>query len=476
MGTKRRRGGDGGGMEENTMAILDTSCFTKSTQHVSDDRQSFLEAVRSGFLVSDDSSAPTNKMYGSIFQILKDETSLDLIMSSYQLLLELDKRFPRAYLSVPEKSESSSPSSLPHNELVVVEEAWSPFTFGTDVSFSQIYGGYGNNNGSLDATALQSLIEDLANVQSEAITNVLDTKPLRNMLLFQYLVNVFEADFVPRNLAFTENTDWIALRESLLNMILGSRKITYKGLIKDCLSAMCELSQFSTDCIHDVRPPETGMAEVTDSNRCHIALAIALPEVVRRTCVAFQKLLSMIIELDSSKKVADIEGWTMRSDGTRTPAVEIILDELTYDKNILFPFVQALDKPKLKLYITVQYLYKYIPKTSVRTRKSNGSTDDSTFGAVLKCFSNGNSTKNIIKKISTEVAQFLLAHAFQAYILLLSQHSTESKEDISDDSLPVICNNIISAFTCLKKIDEHTEVLPFAKEALFTAAIMLSSS
>lgn len=36
MGTKRRRGGDGG-MEENTMAILDTSCFSKSTQHVADD-------------------------------------------------------------------------------------------------------------------------------------------------------------------------------------------------------------------------------------------------------------------------------------------------------------------------------------------------------------------------------------------------------------------------------------------------------
>ena len=52
-------------------------------------------------------------------------------------------------------------------------------------------------------------------------------------------------------------------------------------------------------------------------------------------------------------------------------------------------------------------------QTSVRTRRSNGSTNDSTFGGVLKCFSNGNNTKSIVKKISTEVAQLLLAQAFQ---------------------------------------------------------------
>lgn len=473
MGTKRRRGGDGG-IEENTLAILDTSCFSKSTQHIADDRLSFLEAVRSGFLVPQNPSAPTNKMYKAIFQILKVEDSLDLIMSSYQLLLELDKRFPRVYLSMAEKSESLSLSSLAHNELVVVEEAWSPFSFGTDVSSSEKQENNGKVSGSLDATAFHLLIEDLVKVPDEVNSEVLDLKPLRNMLLFQYLVNVLEGDFVPRNLAFQENSDWVTLRESLLSMILVSRKINYKGLIKDCLSAMCELSQYSINNSHDVRPTEIGSEEVTD--RLHTALAIALPEVVKRTCDVVQKLLLMIIELDESKKTADMEGWTTRADGIRTPAAEIILDELTYDKNILFPFFQALDKPKLKLDMIVQYLQKYIPKTSVRTRRSNGSTNNPTFGGILKCFSNGNNTKSIIKKISTEVAQLLLAHAFQAHISLSSQHSTESKEEISDNSVSEICNNMISAFTCLKKTDGHTGILPYGKEALFTAAIMLSRS
>ncbi|XP_071707307.1 negative regulator of systemic acquired resistance SNI1 isoform X2 [Rutidosis leptorrhynchoides] len=396
-------------------------------------------------------------------------------MTSYQLLLELDKRFPRVYLSETEKSESCKSSSLLHNELVVVEEAWSPFSFGSNVSSSEKEDN-DKNSGLLDATAFHLLIEDLIKVSEEANTEVLESKLLRNMLLFLYLVNVLEGDFVPRSLAFTENSDWITLRESLLNMILVSRKITYKGLIKDCLSAMCELSRFSTDNRHDGKPTETEAKSTEGTENRHIAIAIALPDVVKCTCDAVQKLLSMIIELDSFKKAADLEGRTTRADGTRTPAMEIILDELTYEKNILFPFFQAFNKPELKLDMIVQYLQKYIPKTSVRTRRSTDSIDGSTFGGVLKCFSNVNNAKAITKKISTEVAQLLIAHAFQAYILLLSQRYTESKEKTGDNSLPDICNDMISAFTCIKKTDGHTGLLPFAKEALFTASIMLSSS
>lgn len=56
-------------------------------------------------------------------------------------------------------------------------------------------------------------------------------------------------------------------------------------------------------------------------------------------------------------------------------------------------------------------------QSSVRTRRSNGSTNDATFESILKCFSNANSTKSIIKKISGDVAQLLLGHAFQVIVL-----------------------------------------------------------
>ncbi|KAE9445472.1 hypothetical protein C3L33_22633, partial [Rhododendron williamsianum] len=87
------------GIEVNTMTILDASGFKKDTQDLIDD---------------------SAKMCEAIFEILKDDNSLELIMASYRLLTELDKHFPREYASKVEKSELPSPSSVP--ELVVVED------------------------------------------------------------------------------------------------------------------------------------------------------------------------------------------------------------------------------------------------------------------------------------------------------------------------------------------------------------------
>ncbi|XP_019052365.1 PREDICTED: uncharacterized protein LOC104591497 isoform X2 [Nelumbo nucifera] len=106
------------GIEENTLAILDSSGF-KDARDVNDDSTpltlilpllvpmlssysclsfywktglAFLDAVRASSIVPEIGTAPTSKMLSAIFQILKDGTSLELIMESYQLLIELEKR------------------------------------------------------------------------------------------------------------------------------------------------------------------------------------------------------------------------------------------------------------------------------------------------------------------------------------------------------------------------------------------------
>ncbi|CAK9152565.1 unnamed protein product [Ilex paraguariensis] len=251
----------------------------------------------------------------------------------------------------------------------------------------------------------------------------------------------------------------------------------YKGLIKDCLSIICVISNGHTEFSNGRRYQENSSAE--QLKNCDTAVAIALPEAEKCTCSALQKLLLMIMELDKSKKIADMQGHTSRADGVRIPVVEIILDELAYNEDIISPFFLVFDEPKWKLEIIVQYFQKYIAKPSVRTRRSNGGTDDATFDGILKCLSNINSTKSIIKKISIGVVQLLLSHAFQAYLSLSSQHSvkdiSDSKGDVKGSSLVDICNNMISAFTCLRRTDEHTEILPFGKEALFTAATILAT-
>lgn len=59
----------------------------------------------------------------------------------------------------------------------------------------------------------------------------------------------------------------------------------------------------------------------------------------------------------------------------------------------------------------------HFAQPSIRTRRSNGSSDDATFSGALKCFTSSTSTKGIIKKIGIEVIQLLLAHGFKVIFL-----------------------------------------------------------
>ena len=65
-------------------------------------------------------------------------------------------------------------------------------------------------------------------------------------------------------------------------------------------------------------------------------------------------------------------------------------------------------------------LYHSILQPSVRTCRSNGSVDDTTFSGALKCFSDITGTKSAVKRIGTEVIQLLLVHGFQVIGLALA--------------------------------------------------------
>ncbi|KAL8468150.1 hypothetical protein ACS0TY_031405 [Phlomoides rotata] len=473
MEKRRRISVEGGNqaMEENTMAILDTSGFNNSkiSHHISGDRLTYLEAVRTASLLPDTGSAPTRKMCEAIFQILEDADSLDLIIESYQLLIELDKRFPRVYLSKGEESDSTSPSRV-LSQFTLVEEAWVPFNFGLDGQNERNHSG-----SSVDSSGFHALVQEIANVDNKMKSGAAEIMFLKNLLLLQYLITVLEGDFLPRHCAYQEKKNWTILRESLLSMLLGSRKIIYKGLLKDCLSIMCNMSQSTLLSEETSGSEKYSEDQLRDVNS---AVALTLPEVKKSTCTFLKKLFVMIIELDCSRKIADQQGLTTRADGIRTPAVEIILDELIYDNDILCSFLKVFD-PKWKLEIVVQYFQKYIVQSSVQTRRSGGvSVNTKNFDGILKYLSNSKNTRSIVKKISPEVIQLLLAHAFQAYVAL-SYHVSEGLSDMSEDakSNPVleVCKDIVSAFTGLRQEDPDTEILCLGKEALVTAAVILST-
>ncbi|XVF27558.1 hypothetical protein REPUB_Repub14bG0118500 [Reevesia pubescens] len=378
--------------------------------------------------------------------------------------------FPRVYIS-----ESSSNGS---RELVVINEAWLPFVVSSDVMSTEREATRKNSCGLFDPNGFHELIQGLVELANETISQRLDTKSLGNMLLFQYLVNVLEGDFVPRINVYKETMNWNLLRECLLNILLGSRRVNYKVLMKDCLFTICGLCKDHAGSYNESECSETSMEKSSENHNTDVA--IALLEVQKTTCMAMQKLMIMIMELDMLKKQADMEGKTTRADGVRTPLVEIILDELTYERDILSPFLQVFNDPKWKLEVIMQYFLKYTAKPSVRTRRSNGSSEDPTFIGILKSFSNSSNTRNILKKIDVEVVQLLLAHAFQAYLSMsFPQHLpgiSDCKEALIDSSPTEISKNVIAAFNSLRGADENIEISSLGKEALFTAAMIISTT
>ncbi|KAL1327225.1 hypothetical protein AAHE18_13G285800 [Arachis hypogaea] len=462
-GRLNRVGGGGIGMEDSMLAMLDAS----EAHDAFDDRFiihagiAFLDAVRASSIIQKHRKLPTGKIFRAIFRMLRTGKSLEVIMASYKLLLDLEKHFPRVYSTGNDNSKSSANSP---SKLVVAEEAWSPLLVFQDNANSVGEESKKQPDQPLEPSSFHHLIEELAELSSETEFQASNMKALQNMLLFQYLVVVLEGDFLPRNATM----NWNMQRESMLNILLGSRKINYKSMMQDCLIVFCQLSQLQNELSNHLEIQKSTESQL--SKHFHTALSFALHEVVKNTCVSMDKFFVMIMDLDISRKKADLEGHTTRADGLRKPLMDILLDQLAYSIDTVPVFLKTFSEPKWKLEIVVQYLWKYMTKPSARTRKSNGSSEDATFEVALKCFSNKTGTKSITKKIGPDVMQFLLAFGFQAQLSILSEGNAEG----GVSALADLCQMFISAFESLRSTNESMEIFSIGKEALFTAATIIS--
>ncbi|KAJ1256826.1 hypothetical protein BS78_K298300 [Paspalum vaginatum] len=426
-----------GGMEENAMAILD-SCGIKDSHDLHEDRAAFLEAVRSACFAADSPSAPSWRMYDGVFQILQKCNSLDLAVASFHLLIELGK-------------------------------SWLPFLLGNGAVSSEIGGNARSSDHLFDPAKFLLLVEMMVE-PSNAADDENGIKAAKNMMILQYLVNTLEADFVPRHVAYKESLDWVIFRESLLNILLGSRKLVFKSFVKNCIYLL--INQYhheAKDAVEDSIPSggEAKSASDIDSSLNYSSLES------ERTLVSLRKLFVMVMKLDSIRKEADTLGLTSRADGVRNPIMEVILDELTYNISYLSPFLLAFVEWKWKLEIILQYFSKYCGKGPVRTRRSDNSQQDLKLDSVLSSFLTATSAKGIVKKMGAEVAQLLLSHAYQVCLSVQddSSDSTATSEKIGA-TLGEISGNLIFAFQNLSKVSPNIPISPFEKQALFTAATL----
>ncbi|XP_051209101.1 negative regulator of systemic acquired resistance SNI1 isoform X1 [Lolium perenne] len=439
-----------GGVEENAMAILDTFGI-KDSRDLHDDRTAFFEAVRSACLAGDSPSPPSWRMHNAVFQILQSSSSLEVTIASFHLLLELDKHYPRTYLTNPG----------PHQALVIVEESWSPFLPDINVARGEIGGNTSRKDHLFDPLRFGLLIEDMVEAANDTSTNN-RLKRIENMVLFQYLVSTLEADFVPRNIAYKESLDWVIIRESLLSVLLRSRNLVFKSFVKNCISLLNQQQR-------EVEA-KISFEAASDSDS---SLTFSLLEFEREALLSVKKLFIMVINLDLIRKEADKLNLTSRVDGSRNPILEVILDELPYNTINLSPFLLAFTEWKWKLEIILQYFLRYYGKPAVRTRRSDDTQQDLTVENVLSLFSTAASAKAMAKKMFPEVAQLLLAHAYQACLSIQvdSSKADDATKMIGATLLEISCK-FVSAFQNLRECNTDIEISQFEKEALFTATTL----
>jgi len=242
-------------------------------------------------------------MYDGVFQVLQNSSSLELAVASFHLLMDLGKQYPRTYLT----------DSDGHQSLVVVKESWLPFLIGNGSLSSEIGGNARISDHLFDPSRFSLLIEAMVERTNPTDDNN-GIKAIENMMLFQYLVNTLEADFVPRHIAYKQSLDWVIFRESLLNMLLGSRKLVFKSFVKNCMYLL--LNQFHPEAKDAVEGSIPSEGEAKSASDMHSSLNYFLLES-ERTLVSLRKLFVMVMELDLIRKEADTLGLTSRADGFR---------------------------------------------------------------------------------------------------------------------------------------------------------------
>lgn len=72
----------------------------------------------------------------------------------------------------------------------------------------------------------------------------------------------------------------------------GSRKISYKALVRDCLSLLCDLHQNDMEFSPDSSNREDPSLELPKC--CVAAIDLGLPEIKETSCISMKKLLLMV--------------------------------------------------------------------------------------------------------------------------------------------------------------------------------------
>lgn len=420
----------------------------------------FLVDVRTSALGSVSPLPPSWGTYCKVFSILRYALPIQLCLDSLNLLIELDKRYPRAHLN---NSDSIATDSSGGEELMVKKKMWFPFIVESE-NFHDEANTPLHRKILIDFAYFSILIEDIVRGAPSS------SKIVEKMLLFQYLVRVLEDDYLFRQTSYNRTLNWEFLRESVVSMLLASRKMNYRNLVHNCmLIASKGVFHEANISLEDLKGTEISYFDLSQS--CNVGPFYAFPEFRKNTCVAAQKFLIMIMELDLILKETEKSGFT-----SRAPILETIIGELIYNKNQILPFLEVFGEPKWKLEMILLYLGKYCKKDvhkikeeypddwlmaefltlpTTDTKKTNDSPCDGTLQSIMNFFSNRAISCGILREITFEVALFLVAQAFKCYLSLQAdpKNAVFLTRMIGESTLLEVCSGLISTFQCICELD-----------------------
>ncbi|KAH9308878.1 hypothetical protein KI387_036789, partial [Taxus chinensis] len=439
--------------EENIMAILDL-IGVKDEHDIEDDKLTFLSAVRATSIIPLTAQVPTRKMYEAVFQILRDNRSVELTITSYQLLQDLEKRFPRATVAKV-KGLSSSDAEI---QLVINTEVWSPFLINFENDSTEMDRHLTTDGDRIDCSKLFSLTQDIANQVCHGDSTYLERGPELNgrsnrpiysimpkMMMFQYLVTLLKGDFTCRHKVFKTNKEWLVIRNSFLDQLLRSQRTNFKNLVKNLLHIVAATTREDSAMDQEAKQNSDYISKSSLQKR-----DLADAEFRHTLCLSAETLLTLMMELDTLKKEANQNKWTSRSDGSRTPVLEIVIDELSYNKDLISPYLEGMAEAKWKTNIVLTFFSKHCPR-AIKMFERN--IEETTIKDVFNCFSNVTNVRSATKRMGVDVIQLLLVHGFQAYFSLQQEAYRFSlvEANAEDESLlKETCELFITTFRNLK--------------------------
>lgn len=399
-------------------------------------------------------------------------------MTSFQLLKDLEKRHPRVAIATEEADGSSG---LSRQRLDIDRRVWSPIeSLFEEKSLTDMMIPEPSAEESIPLNLFR-LVGTIAEGITEAGSQLADSAPslarhshsgvkmAGQFVMLQHLVCLIQNDLSCCLQVYEASMDDSAVQKSYLYRLLcvlpADVRNTFLSNLLFLVNPNSQHMQGDEEGLigNEVGRSLTGGREVESNSSSGL-----LPCTSDFSHLA-HRLLLMVMEIDHVVKT-----WnpgTARS--MRRGSFPDDLLSIFSNARDLEAYLEALDMPRTKLRFIIDYFIANAPVDMV-VKGLKDSTGTDTFEKLLSCFGE-DKTKKFVHKFGEDVLPVVLAHAFQAFLIIHTEAAGEDHENDRQAKLLQMSQSVVEILTELRELERQTEMLPVAEHAIQMAESILSS-